>query len=83
MNSDGCRDLYLPEGEWVDFFTGRRYHGGHWLTDIYYPLELMPVFVRPGTRIPIYPDDVDSTDEMDLSKTVYLDITPDFKGYKI
>ena len=83
MNSDGCRDLYLPEGEWVDFFTGRRYHGGHWLTDIYYPLELMPVFVRPGTRIPIYPDDVDSTDEMDLSKTVYLNITPDFKGYKI
>ena len=83
MNSEGKRDIYLPEGNWVDFFTGRKYLGGRWRLDSYYPLDQMPVFVRWGTRIPLYPDDVDSTDEMDLSKTITIEINDDFKGYKI
>ena len=41
----------------------------------------MPLFVRPGAKIPLYPDDVDSTDEMDLSKQIILEINPQFKGY--
>ena len=83
MNSEGKRDIYLPEGNWVDFFTGRKYLGGRWRLDSYYPIDQMPVFVRWGTRIPLYPDDVDSTDEMDLSKTITIEINDDFKGYKI
>ena len=83
MNDEGRRDIYLPEGQWVDFFTGQRYDGGRWHYDVASPLELMPVFVRPGASIKMYPDDVDSTDEMDLSKSQWWQISKDYKGYQL
>ena len=83
MNSQGRRDIYLPEGQWVDFFTGERWEGDRWHYDVETPLERMPVFVRPGATIKFYPDDVDSTDEMDLKKSQWWKITKDYKGYPI
>lgn len=83
MSSDNCRDIYLPEGEWVEFFTGDRFSvsdGGKWLKNIETPLERMPVFVRKGAVIPVYPEDVDSTDDMDLSKVENIIIDDTFKG---
>lgn len=81
MNSENRRDVYLPEGQWVNFFTGERLQGGCWLKDIYVPLEEMPVYVRENAVIPIYPEEVDCTDEMDLSKSVVLHIDQDYKGF--
>ena len=86
MSSDNCRDIYLPEGEWVEFFTGDRFSvsdGGKWLKDIETPLDRMPVFVRKGAVIPVYPEDVDSTDDMDMSKVKNLVINEEFKGFEI
>lgn len=86
MSSDNCRDIYLPEGEWVEFFTGDRFSvsdGGRWLKDIETPLDRMPVFVRKGAVIPVYPEDVDSTDDMDMSKVKNLIIDEEFKGFEI
>ena len=85
MNSENCRDVYLPASDtpWVNFFTGERYQGGQWLHLKDIPLEEMPVFVREGVQIPMYPEHVECTDEMDLEKTVILNIDQNFKGYKI
>lgn len=86
MSSDNCRDIYLPEGEWVEFFTGDRFSvsdGGKWLKDIETPLDRMPVFVRKGAVIPVYPEDVDSTDDMDMSKVENIIIDDNFKGFEI
>ena len=80
MNSEGKRDIYLPEGLWVNFFTGQRMEGGRWYYDVEVPLDQMPVFVRPGALIKMYPDEVDSTDDMDMSKTITIEITKDYKG---
>ena len=80
INSENRRDIYLPEGLWVNFFTGQRLEGGRWYYDVEVPLEQMPVFVRPGALIKMYPDDVDSTDDMDMSKTITIEITKDYKG---
>ena len=83
MSSDNCRDIYMPEGEWVEFFTGDRFSvsdGGKWLKDIETPLDRMPVFVRKGAVIPVYPEDVDSTDDMDMSKVENIIIDDNFKG---
>jgi len=76
----GTRDIYLPEGLWVNFFTGERLEGGRWYYNVEVPLDQMPVFVRPGAAIQIYPDDVDSTDDIDLSKAITIGITKDYKG---
>ena len=85
MNSENCRDVYLPASDspWVNFFTGERYQVGQWLHLKDIPLEEMPVFVREGVQIPMYPEHVECTDEMDLEKTVILNIDQNFKGYKI
>ena len=80
MNSENRRDIYLPEGLWVNFFTGERLEGGRWYYQVEVPLDQMPVFVRPGAYIKVYPDEVDCTDEMDLSKAITVEITKDYKG---
>ena len=80
MNSDNRRDIYLPEGLWVNFFTGQRIEGGRWYYNVEVPLDQMPVFVRPGSLIKMYPDEVDSTDDMDMSKTITIEIEKDYKG---
>jgi alpha-D-xyloside xylohydrolase len=83
MNSAGKRDIYLPEGDWVNFFTGERYEGRQWLCGYEAPLHQMPVFVHPGAVIKMYPEEVECTDEMELAKAVELTIDNDFKGYQI
>ncbi len=80
MNSENRRDIYLPNGRWVNFFTGENYDGGRWLKHVEVPLGEMPVFVRPGSEIPFYPEPVECTDEMDLKKTITIHIGRNFKG---
>ena len=80
INSRNHRDIYLPEGLWVNFFTGERLQGARWYYNVEVPLEQMPVFVRPEAVIRLYPDDVDSTDDMDLSRAVTIEITKEYKG---
>lgn len=48
----GRAEAWLPEGTWVDFFTGRRYRGGQRVR-LYRALDEMPVFARPGAVIPM------------------------------
>ena len=79
-NGVGTRDIYLPEGLWVNFFTGKRLEGGRWYYNVEVPLDEMPVFVRPGALIKLYPEAVDSTDDLDMSKAVTIEITKDYKG---
>ena len=82
-NREGKRDIYLPEGLWVNFFTGERLEGGRWYYGVDVPLDQMPVFVRTGARIKVYPDAVNSTDDMDLSRAVTIVITDDYQGTEI
>ena len=83
MSDDDKRDIYLPEGSWVNFFTGERLEGGRWYYGVETPLDQMPVYVRPGTTIPIYPDEVQSTDDMDMSRTTEIKITESYQGFKL
>ena len=80
MNSENRRDVYLPEGKWVNFFTGERYEGGQWLKNLEIPLEEMPVYVRENASISVYNKEVDCTDEMDLNQSEILRIDNTFKG---
>ena len=45
--------VYLPEGTWYDFETGKEYAGGqYYLVDA--PLDVCPMFVKAGSVIPTY-----------------------------
>ena len=43
--------VYLPKGEWFDYWTGRAYTGPKGIT-VDAPLERIPIFVRGGAIIP-------------------------------
>lgn len=51
LSSTNSLTLYLPEGQWVDYWTDERYEGGQTIT-VETPLDTMPVFQRAGTTIP-------------------------------
>ncbi|MDN3669546.1 alpha-xylosidase [Echinicola jeungdonensis] len=80
MNSENRRDIYLPEGNWVSLFSGEKIKGGRWLNQVEVPLEEMPVWVKESAVIPLYPEAVSCTDEMDLAKTVKVSVDENFKG---
>ena len=46
--------VYLPRGEWHDFWTGER-HGGGRAVEVAAPLDRLPLFVRAGVIIPMAP----------------------------
>src|SRR5690606_21268423 len=43
--------VYLPEGEWIDYWTGERLTGGQHIL-AHAPLAVMPIYVRDGAVIP-------------------------------
>ena len=54
---------WLPEGTWIDFFTGLRYRGGREL-HLYRGQESIPVLARAGGIVPLVPlADVGNTTE--------------------
>lgn len=49
------RPVYLPEGaDWVDFWTGERLSGGQTIS-ANAPLDVLPLYVRAGSIIPMGP----------------------------
>ncbi|MBN1927041.1 MAG: alpha-xylosidase [Prolixibacteraceae bacterium] len=68
MNSENRRDVYLPEGKWINFFTREKVDGGKWLKNFEVPLDEMPVWVEEGAVIPVYPHNVECTDDINWEK---------------
>lgn len=47
-------NVYLPEGEWYDYWTGKKYFGGKWI-EAAAPLCRIPLFVKSGSILPLSP----------------------------
>jgi alpha-D-xyloside xylohydrolase len=47
----GLRSVYLPRGEWRDYWTGERYEGRR-TVEMSVDIDEMPVFVRAGSVVP-------------------------------
>lgn len=48
--------VWLPDGRWTDWYTGRIYHGGRFVT-MYRGIEHLPVLARAGAIVPLSDDD--------------------------
>lgn len=53
QGNDIRNGIYLPEGEWVDYFSGEVYQGGRVINNYASPLWKLPVFVKNGAIIPM------------------------------
>jgi len=49
------REVYLPEGGWYDFYSGKYMEGGKKINAAA-PYETMPLFVRAGSIVPFGPE---------------------------
>ena len=51
--NDVRHGIYLPEGMWVDYFSGEHYKGGRIINSYDAPLWKQPVFVKAGAIVPL------------------------------
>jgi alpha-glucosidase (family GH31 glycosyl hydrolase) len=77
------RSLYLPRGEWYDFWTHERLEGGREMARKV-DLETIPLFVRAGAIIPMGPirQYVDEKVEAPLALWVHPGADGDFSLYE-
>lgn len=61
--------VWLPEGRWTDFFTGRIYRGGQWV-NMHRDLDAIPVLAREGAIVPMYrngfTNELDNTQPLEI-----------------
>ena len=74
LTKNNTRLIYLPEGNWYDYWTGEQLTGPQWISRTY-TLEFIPIFVRAGTILPLGPE-VQCTDEL-TDDWLHLKIYPD------
>jgi len=66
-----ARQLYLPRGDWYDFWTNERIAGGREISrDV--DLETIPLYVRAGSILPLGPVKQYTTEAVDQPLTVLI-----------
>jgi alpha-D-xyloside xylohydrolase len=51
----GRRSVYLPAGQWVDYWSKAVQTGGRWI-EVNAPLDVLPLWVRAGAILPMGPE---------------------------
>ena len=51
--NDVRNGIYLPEGNWIDYFTGQIYEGGRIINNYDAPLWKLPFFIKQGAILPM------------------------------
>ncbi|WP_457033459.1 NPCBM/NEW2 domain-containing protein [Kitasatospora sp. P5_F3] len=67
--------IYLPQGTWVDYWTGRTYQGPTTVNGYSAPLDTLPLFVRAGAVVPMWPG-VSSYQDRTASSPLAWDVYP-------
>lgn len=70
--------VYLPKGEWYDYWTGEKLEGGEYKIR-HAALDECPVYVKAGSMIPKYPPRLSASEEKD--KLLILEIYPGKSEY--
>ena len=65
------RQLYLPRGDWYDFWTGERHEGGREISRKV-DLETTPLYVRAGSILPLGPVKQYTAEQVDEPLTISI-----------
>lgn len=71
-NGVSKHSFWLPEGNWIGFFDGKKYEGGK-VYEQDFSFAEYPVFVKEGGIIPMTEAKDNSTDFSDIKVRIYLD----------
>uniref|UniRef100_UPI0039A54587 TIM-barrel domain-containing protein n=1 Tax=Ornithobacterium rhinotracheale TaxID=28251 RepID=UPI0039A54587 len=72
--NDTRNNIYLPQGVWIDYFSGEVYAGGQVINNFDVPIWKLPVFVKAGAIIPMVNPN-NNVSEIDKTLRIY-DIYP-------
>ncbi|MFJ9521684.1 NPCBM/NEW2 domain-containing protein [Kitasatospora sp. NPDC101801] len=67
--------IYLPQGTWVDYWSGRTYQGPTTVNGYSAPLDTLPLFVRAGAVVPMWPG-VSSYQDRTATSPLAWDVYP-------
>lgn len=71
------RTVYLPAGcDWYNYWTNQRLHGGQTI-EVDAPIDVLPLFVKAGSIVPMGPDDADA---QKTQKIVAVNVYPGADG---
>ena len=56
MNAQGVKQVYLPKGNWTNFFTGEVVAGDGWRTEVH-GFDSLPLYIREGAKIKLGPEE--------------------------
>ena len=76
------RPVYLPQGQWVDYWTGAQTEGGRTIL-VDAPLDVLPLFVRMGAVLPKIPEDVMTLVPQEESGNKTLKTLDDRRVYEV
>lgn len=65
-DSDTRDGIYLPKGTWTDYWTGKTYHGPTTLDGYHAPIDTLPLFVKSGAVVPMWPNGTTSYKSRDV-----------------
>ncbi|MFF3459866.1 NPCBM/NEW2 domain-containing protein [Streptomyces sp. NPDC002730] len=77
--------IYLPKGTWIDYWSGRTYQGPVTVDDYSAPLDTLPLFVKAGATVPMWPgirSYADRTAASPLAWDIYPQGTSSFTLYE-
>jgi len=63
--------IYLPAGTWTDYWTGRTYQGPTTVNGYWAPLDTLPLFVKGGSIVPMWPKGTLSWENRDRGELDY------------
>ncbi|HSH66454.1 MAG TPA: TIM-barrel domain-containing protein, partial [Bacteroidia bacterium] len=55
-NTTTRKGIYLPKGQWIDYWDGTVYSGPTTLNNYNAPIDKLPLLVKAGAIIPMYPE---------------------------
>ncbi|MFF0557272.1 NPCBM/NEW2 domain-containing protein [Streptomyces sp. NPDC004266] len=68
--------IYLPKGTWIDYWSGRTYQGPVTVDDYSAPLDTLPLFVRAGAAVPMWPGSIRSYQDRAPGDPIAWDVYP-------
>jgi alpha-D-xyloside xylohydrolase len=81
LNESGVRDVYLPEGRWVDFWSGKILNGPLRIKKVKSPLSRIPLYVRFNAKIK-FAESVQCTDQLKNAKKFTVTFNKNYTGFK-
>ena len=81
LDVSGVRSVYLPEGQWIDFWSGHNLTGPLHLHSVQSPLARLPLYVRYGSEI-TFAEPVQNTRWLPEAPRLTIRFDENYRGFE-